>query len=196
VLLLAAALDAEAGTLPVNPDFVPLLHEWVFHLAGGAAAPRVVRPGEPLVFDLDPAPDSNVATLPVQTPGGATIQAPVVRESGAARVRLDAAIASVPGLYRLSLLDPPGGFAYASVAGDGRESDLTPLDPAEAARLAEGWPLAFETDPARLDARLFAAERGGRREVWRGLVLAALAGLCFEVYLTRRLVRSQGLASA
>jgi hypothetical protein len=128
VLLLAAALDAGAGTLPVNPDFVPLTHEWVFHLA---AAP--------------------IAT-----------------------------------------------------AGDGpeqqndrqRESDLTPLEPAEAARLAEGWPLAFEANPAQLEARLFAAERGGRRELWRGLVLAALAGLCLEVYLTRRLIRSQGLATA
>jgi hypothetical protein len=41
-----------------------------------------------------------------------------------------------------------------------------------------------------------AAERGGRRELWRGLVLAALAGLCLEVYLTRRLVRSQGLEAS
>jgi hypothetical protein len=101
----------------------------------------------------------------------------------------------VPGTYRLSLPDPPGGFAYASVIGDGREWDLAALEPAEAAQLASGWPLAFETDPAHLDSRLFAAERGGRREVWRGLVLAALAGLCLEVYLTRRLCRCQGLAT-
>jgi len=70
------------------------------------------------------------------------------------------------------------------------------LGPEDAARLAEGWPLAFESDPTHLEARLFDADRGGRREAWRGLVLAALAGLCVEVYLTRRLIRSQGLASA
>jgi hypothetical protein len=134
--------------------------------------------------------------LPIHTPGGATVRAPVVREAGTARVRLDPAIASVPGIYRLGLPEPPGGFAYASVAGDDRESDPAPLEPAEASRLAEGWPLAFETDPSRLESRLFAAERGGRHEVWRGLVLAALAGLCLEVYLTRRLVRSQGTDSA
>ena len=129
VLLLAAALDAEAGTLPVNPDFVPLTHEWVFHLA---AAP--------------------VATA---------------AEAGANNIR-----------------------------DRRRESDLTPLEPAEACPASEGWPLAFETNPARLESRLLAAERGGRRELWRRLVLAALAGLCLEVYLTRRLVRSQGLAAA
>jgi hypothetical protein len=202
VLLLAGALDAAAGTLPVNPDFVPLIHEWVFHLASGAAAPRVVPPGEPIVFDLDAAatPAVDVKTLPVQTPTGATIQAPVLRESGVARVRLDAASGDEPGIYRLGLPDPPGGFAFVVLAGDSadeaRESDAAPLEPAEAATLAEGWPLAFETDPARLDARLFAARRGGRRELWRGLVLAALAGLCLEVYLTRRLVRSQGVALA
>ena len=34
VLVLATPVDAEAGTLPANPDFVPWTHEWVFHLAG------------------------------------------------------------------------------------------------------------------------------------------------------------------
>jgi hypothetical protein len=124
VLLLATSLDSGAGTLPVNPDFVPLMHEWVFHLAAA-----------PVTADEDKS-----HTLQRQ-----------------------------------------------------RESDPTPLDPAEAARLAEGWPLAFEADEARLDAHIFAVERGGRRELWHGLVLAALAGLCVEVYVTRRLVRSQGL---
>jgi hypothetical protein len=117
VLLLATALDAASGTLPVNPDFVPLVHEWVYHLAA----------------------------------------APVARADD----------------------DPERR----------RESDPAPLEPADAGKLSEGWPLVFETDEARLDARIFAAERGGRRELWRGLVLIALAGLCLEIYLTRRLVR-------
>jgi hypothetical protein len=127
VLLLATALDAASGTLPVNPDFVPLAHEWVFHLAAAPVA----------------GADDSKRALEQQ-----------------------------------------------------RESDPAPLEPADTSRLSEGWPLAFEADEARLDARVFAAERGGRRELWRGLVLVALAGLCLEVYLTRRLVRSQGLAEA
>jgi hypothetical protein len=39
--------------------------------------------------------------------------------------------------------------------------------------------------------RLFAATRGGKHEVWRILVLTTLAGLCLEIYLTRRLVKSK-----
>jgi hypothetical protein len=126
VLVLAAGLDARSGTLPVNPDFVPLIHEWVFHLAS-----------------------------------------------------------------------PPGsGDEDAPEPDRDRESDPAPLEPGEAARLSAGWPLTFETDPARLESHLFAAERGGRQELWRGLVLAALAGLCLEIYLTRRLLRSQQLGPA
>jgi hypothetical protein len=193
VILLAAPVDAGSGTLPVNPDFVPLVHEWAFHLAGGAAAPRVARAGEPLVFDLDPPPAPGVTSLPLRTPSGETVAAPVSRTAATAQARLDAATEA--GTYRLTMPDPPGGFAYASVVGDGREEDVATLSPADAARLAEGWPLAFEADPDRLSALLFEAGRGGRHEVWRGLILAALAGLCLEVYLTRRLVRGQGLAA-
>ena len=80
-----------------------------------------------------------------------------------------------------------------TVAGDDRESDMTALDPSEATNLAQGWPLEFSDDPERLEARLSAPGRGGKHEVWRVLVLAALAVLCVEVFLTRRIVRSQGL---
>jgi hypothetical protein len=190
VILLATPLDAEAGTLPVNPDFVPLVHEWVFHLAGGRE-PRTLPPGEPWVLDLDPPPADDVKAVTLRTPGGATVDVPIVRAAGSARVRFDDT--SEAGVYRLALPDPPGSFAYASVAADARESDPSPLEPAEAATLAKGWPLVFEPDPARLTSRLLEAERGARHEAWRGLILAALAGLCLEVYLTRRLVRSQGV---
>ena len=96
------------------------------------------------------------------------------------------------GVYRLTLPEPPGALVYAAVTGDGHESDLSPLEPAEAARLAQGWPFEFESSPDRLAARLSETEPGGRHEVWRFLVLAALGFLCVEVYLTRRIVRGQG----
>ncbi len=188
VLVLAAPLGAGAGTLPVNPEFVPLVHEWAFHLASGRSEPRAVRPGEPLAFDLDPIPAAEVATLPLRVPGGAVVLAPVVRSPGPARaVYRDT---SEPGVYRLSLPGTPGGLAYASVVVDPREYDLTPLAAGEAAGLARGWPLTFEPDPDRLAGRLVSPSHG-QNEVWRGLVLAALAGLCLELWLTRRLVRGQ-----
>ncbi|WP_422928181.1 VWA domain-containing protein [Singulisphaera sp. PoT] len=189
VMLLSTAIDAEAGTLPVNPDFVPLVHEWVFHLAGTTDTRRV-RPGEPLAFELDPAPPAETTSLQVVTPTGSNVQVPVSRDGSKATARLDAADES--GIYRLPLPEPAGEFAYAMVKSDPRESDPAPLEPAEAHRLSEGWPFAFESDSRRLDSRLFAAGTGARREVWRALILAALLGLCLEVYLTRRLIRNQG----
>ncbi len=193
VLMLATPIDAEAGTLPANPDFVPLTHEWVFHLAGSSGRSPVVRAGEPLIFPLDPSPAPGIDTLPLETPDGGSARAKVLRSGGSAHARFGDTRQA--GVYRLTLPDPPGALAYAAVTGDGRESDLSPLDPAEAARLAEGWPLAFETNPDRLATRLSAAESGGRHEVWRLLVLAALGFLCVEVYLTRRIVRGQGRES-
>ncbi len=190
VVALATAIDAEAGTLPVNPDFVPLAHEWILSLAGGTG-PAVVQPGQPLVFQL-PAPRPALAALPVEAPSGDTLRAEIVRHGGQTQARLDDTRES--GIYRLALPSPPGGSLYAAVARDSRESDLTALDRAEATRISEGWPLVFETDPERLSGRLSAAEPGARHEVWRPLVLAALAALCLEIYLTRRLVRGQGLA--
>jgi hypothetical protein len=119
----------------------------------------------------------------------------VTRASGLARARFDDTVKS--GVYRLTLPDPPGGFAYATVASDNKGSDPSPLDPADAAKLAEGWPLTFAADPAQLPEILMAgAGSNSRRELWRVLVLAALAGLCVEIYLTRRLVRGQGLPEA
>jgi von Willebrand factor type A domain/Aerotolerance regulator N-terminal len=190
VLVLAGPLDAEGGTLPVNPDFVPLIHEWALHLAGGSA-PRPLRPGEPAEFELNPAPPATVTSLPLLTPSGDTARASIVRTSTGAKARHDET--SEPGVYRLARPDPPGGFDYAVVQGDSSLIDDSPLDPAEAAKLAEGWPLEFAPDADRLTSHLFTTGPGARRELWRGLVLAALAGLCAEVYLTRKLVRGQGL---
>jgi hypothetical protein len=76
------------------------------------------------------------------------------------------------------------------VARDDRESDIARLGPAEADKLAEGWPLQFDIGTNE-GSPLSAALPGSRHEVWRYLVLAALAGLCLEIHLTRRLVRMQ-----
>ena len=189
VLVVATSIDAEAGTLPVNPDFVPLAHEWFFHLAGGGD-PLLVRAGEPLVFPLATSPPADVKTLPVETPSSRKGKAEVARHGGLASARFDDT--SESGIYRLSLLpDPPGGVMYGAVARDERESDLAPLEPSEAAKLAEGWPLQYVSEAKQSELGLFGAEPGSRQEVWRMLILAALAGLCLEIYLTRRLVRVQ-----
>ncbi len=189
VILLAGPIDAEGGTLPVNPDFVPFAHELIFYLADPSRDTEPVRPGEPLWFSIDPAPPAEVKTLPLQTPTGRQVEAVVERSGESAQAR---AIAEEPGLYRLTLPDPPGGFAYATVLADPREADPTPLDPAEAETLDEGWPLTFLNDPAQL-AEVRSTGRAGPRPLWRWLVLAALTGLCLEVWFTRRLAQERAI---
>ena len=188
--ILAGPIDAEGGTLPVNPDFVPWIHELLFHLADAASAARSVQPGEPVVIDLDPAPAAEVARLTVTMPDGTTSAARVERAGGKARALFDGA--GEPGVYRIQLPGPAGGFAYATVDADPRESNLAPIDAEARAAIARDWPFAFEPNPGRLAGRLLAGGPGGRREIWRYLVLAALCGLCLEVWLTRRLVQARG----
>jgi hypothetical protein len=189
VLMLATAIDAEAGTLPANPDFVPLCHEWVLHLAGGGE-PLLVRAGEPLIFPLEAAPGADVKSLAVETPSGTIAQAEVIRSGGLATARFEDTVES--GIYRLSLPGTgPAGFMYGAVEHDERESDRSALEPPEAAKLAEGWPLEFVSDADDAALGILAGEAGGKHEVWRWLILAVLAGLCLEIYLTRRLVRVQ-----
>jgi hypothetical protein len=186
ILVLATPIDAEAGTLPVNPDFVPLTHEWMLHLAGGGQLTEV-RPGEPLIFPLEPSPEASVTTLAVETPSAGIAKAEVIRGAGGTFARFDDTAES--GIYRLHF---PGsqGVVYGAVARDDRESDITRLDAAEAEKLALGWPLRFDTSVSEGSPR-FAALPGSRHEFWRYLVLAALAGLCLEIHLTRRLIRMQ-----
>jgi hypothetical protein len=193
VAILAGPLDAEGGTLPVNPDFVPWAHELIFHLADADSGARNVHAGEPIVVELSPTPSADITSLSVNTPGGLKGQATVTRKNGKAMAQFDDT--TEPGLYQVLLPSPSGGTAFATVAADDRESDLRFLEPGVAAALARDWPLSFEAEPDRLAGRLFAAGRGGRHEIWRYLVLATLGGLCVEIWLTRQLVKSRGIAA-
>src|SRR5439155_24399464 len=116
-----------------------------------------------------PAPAPGVPALPLLTPGGTEARAVVTQSSGLARARFDDTAEA--GVYRLSLPDPPGGYAYATVETDGRESDPSLLAPAEAAKLADGWPFSVEPNPARLAARMLEIGRASCRE--RGVVSVA-----------------------
>src|SRR5262249_10131871 len=152
------------------------------------------KSGEPLVFDLISAPAPDVAELRLLTPGGTEARAVVTRASGLTRARFDDTAEA--GVYRLSLPEPPGGYAYATVEAGSSESTLQSLATAKATRLTEGWPFPIEPDATRLTAKMIAAGQAARRELWRGLILAALGSLCIEIYLTRRLIQGQRLSAA
>ncbi|WP_158633629.1 BatA domain-containing protein [Tautonia sociabilis] len=186
VAVLAGPLDAEGGTLPANPDFVPFVHRLVSRLADPDPGARASRAGEPILVPIDPAPPADLASVPVRTPSGRVAAAPIDRavDPGAppAFARLDDP--DEPGLYRFDL---PGGPSYRLVSGaDAQARDDAPLSPSDRQALADGWPLAFSGELAG-DAPVPSA-----RPLWRALLLAALAGLCLEVWLTNRLALRRG----
>lgn len=187
VAVVAAGFDGASGTLVANPDFVPLVHRWFADLGGWPPAPQPVRPGSALAFRLDPAPPPALAELPVTTPSGRTVAAPITRGNGTA----EATLASAPeaGVYRLDAPDRP---RFAAVEPDPALAAPGPLTEKDRATLAAGWRFRFagEAEPV--------AQGGGvggggvaRRELAPALLLAVLAGLCLEIALTRHLARGR-----
>jgi hypothetical protein len=133
-----------------------------------------------------------VAKLQVTLPGGGVAEAAVIRSEGKVQARYDDTMES--GIYQFHLPGPPKASTFATVAADPRESDLRPLEPELAAALERELPLTFQSDPDRLIGRLFTGGPESRHEIWRLLVLATLAGLCMEIWLTRSMVKNSGIA--
>lgn len=194
VILMAGPLDAEGGTLPVNPDFVPLVHELIYRLADPSTSNLPIKPGESLRIELVEAPKEGVTATTITRPDGTTFEAAILKDGSKSRIKLDDT--TDPGVYRINLPGPSGGIAFASVAADPKESEPDLLAKAEADKLAEGWPMAIETTPEGLNGRLLASTGQGPKSIWRWLVLAALGGLCIEVWMTRSLVKSRGITAA
>ena len=198
ILVLTTALDGRATTLPINPDFVPLSHEWILSLAQGNSktVSTNLRPGEPWVIALDPPPPAEVKTLPLRMPGGKVVAVPLTRNDESdrsnahAEVRIDNTDA--PGVYRLGI----DQARFALVDRDARESDPATLSDADRTHLSAGWPLVFSSADPGLMEQIRAAKSDAETssssyvEFWRYLILAALVGLCLESWLARRLAVS------
>jgi hypothetical protein len=195
VVELAGTLDARGGTLPANPDFVPWLHFLIFHLAEPGSAARVFQPGEMIRIEVAEAPAKTGMPLDVHTPDGRQIKGELAAKGPRGEIRFSDS--AEPGIYRVDppLAGGPSGPVYLQVGSDAREAEPARLDNAEAAKLAEGWPFQFASDPDALAARVLSVPGGGTRPVWRWLVLLALVGLCLEVLATRRLARQRGLTA-
>ena len=206
--MLASPPTAETGTVAVNPEFVPWVHELVAWLAG-STAPRLAQPGEPLVIELEgtAAPEPAATEIPVRGPDGWALTAKLTRETGvdAATPRVRAVLNDppLPGLYRFELPPAANRVMVLGVDSDPREARVEPLSPAERQSLAQGWPwtLARESESgegggggARSSSALAAqilsgGGAGGRRDLWRWLMVLGLLGLCAEVWMTRALAR-------
>ena len=183
VLQLAAPLNADWSTLPARNDFVPLLHEIVFHLASRTSG-RNVEPGTPLILKLpenEPAgeyrfldPEGNEHTVEASEDGE--------------EAQLRFSDTDLPGVYRALRRDASAADTeYFVVDFDRRESDLTLLTPPDQDRLASGGRIHFIDSLYQMHQALL--EETAPSELWRWMFLLVLAVLVGEVLLTRRLVQ-------
>ncbi len=184
VVQLATALDSDWSTLPAKNDFVPFLHEIVFHLASRTSG-RNVEPGMPLVLN-DLVGAKNSESIEFNTPDGRTVPAEAFGIGPEAK--LGHSDTSLPGVYRAQPTDAGVRMTeYFVVHSDRAESDLTRLSPPEQQRMTGNDRIQFVTSLADIVAGM--AEDEAPSELWRLLLLGVLLLLVAEVLMTRRLVQ-------
>lgn len=183
VLLLAAPLDDAWTTMPGRRALAPLLHEFVFYLAGHQRG-RNVEAGAPLLLEIAAGERADQYTF--TTPSGETLPAVAAGDELRPEIRLNDT--ALPGVYRVSKSSaPPGPVQFFVVNFDRTESDLTSLDNAELQMLTQDDRFRVVESVDNLVA--LQAEEAPRAELWAALLFAVLGLLVLEVFLTRRLVQ-------
>ena len=184
VVVFASSIDADWNTLPSKPDYVPFLHEMIFQMASGVGS-RNVEVGTPLILAIDDTDGEFEVTLPDEThedakvtddDGRATIQIPNTR---------------LPGVYSVFQTDAEEdgiGKQYLVVNDSREESDLTELSDTQVEFLSADDRITFIEKPDEMEAQADDDE-APKSEIWHVLLLAFLAILVGEVWLTRRMVK-------
>ena len=197
VLLLTSTLDRTWSDLPTRSDFVPFLHEAVFHVAS-ARSHRNVSFGEPLVARFDASGGSsdiepkNIDDLSeksfVFTTPDLTAK-PIAATQDAQSLIAVLSDTFAPGVYRVA--DPTAESAIPQdafvVNYDHAEDDLAQLTGDDKARLATNDRVRFAPTLEDLTKRMYGEE--SVTEIWAVLLTAFLLFLIAELLLTRRTIR-------
>ncbi len=194
VMVWTAGLANLWNDLPVQPVFLPFVHEVARHLSGYRQAPPWYTAGQVVDLALDPtaqpwgAPpaleaDEEQQELVIETPSGERFMA----SAGGDRRHLEL---RGHGFY---VIRPMEGTAFerrvVAVNLDYVESDLTPLDPEEL--VGAVTPRGDGDDrAATLAAALTPAQRERRQGLWWYLLVAVLLLLLAETALATRLSRA------
>lgn len=181
VLVWASALDNRWSDLPVQPVFLPLVHELARHAAGRPPSAPALTVGERVdvaryaALHGGPAAEttSSAGWLAVAPSGART------RLGGAAGLALEPREA---GFYQLRSLEADARPQPLAVNVDPAEGDLTPLDSAAfTVATADGAANAAGV------AMPTAAEQEGRQALWWWLLAGALLLLGAEAAYANRL---------
>lgn len=188
VSLMTTSLDADWTTLPARPDYVAFLHEWIFQLASGQVT-RNADIGSPLIFPVQQNDDADHWVF--IAPNGDELEA--LPAGDELRPLLQLNQTHMPGTWRLRKRHPDNRPPDVSkdeffvVNFDRSESDLSPLSEERRAELTDEGRLHEVDSPEELFESL--RTESSRIELWHLLLLAFLAILIGEVFMTRRLVQ-------
>jgi hypothetical protein len=191
VLVWASALDNRWSDLPVQPVFLPLVHELARYASGQPPATPALVVGQAVDVASYAALLGGAAAESAAV-GGAPGQWLAIAPSGD-RVRLggDSALALAPreaGFYQLRALSGDTRPQPLAVNVDPAESDLAPLDDA-AFVVATG---DATTAAGAAAATLSPVEEEGRQSLWWYLLAGALLLLGLEAaYANRLAVRTR-----
>jgi hypothetical protein len=171
------------------PNFVPLVNETVYHLAGAGARSSEggrLEAGMPLEWSAGTEPRVKSATI--TRPDGKTVTQQTTVAGG--RQRLSYNDTAEPGLYTLRF-DPTEvpQPVYFGVNIDRRELDPATLTEADYAWLKNRKFVEGRIKPEELGSALGGAPSGA--ELWRWLALGVLGLLVFESVMTRKMVALQ-----
>ncbi|MDQ3698059.1 MAG: BatA domain-containing protein [Gemmatimonadota bacterium] len=190
VLVWGSTLDAFWNDLPLQPVFLPFVHQLAKYAAGYAEDRPSLTVGEavdarvqgPGTNDQEPGTE-----LVVTIPSGERVRiSPVDSASSAPRSR--ALELTEQGFYEVRRADDRAGPARVIAANvDLAEADLTRLDPEELAVAVAGAGDAAGNGASA--APLTVTERESRQALWWWLLASALVLLAVETVLSNRLSR-------
>ncbi len=195
VLVSTVPLDNYWGTnLTTLPDFVPLVHDLIYYLAGARAAEFNLQPGQPIRYRLfsNAPPDGFRLQPPVGDekplsfgpPSPDTFAAQLTPLPHAALVCDETREA---GVYRLTT--PEGRIVTYVSQPDPRESELASANDEERAQVAKVVPMQYESDRTKI---LTARNAPAQADEWGPIFLVGMiALLCGEVWMTRRMVKNR-----
>ena len=176
--MLTTTLDAAWNDLPLQPVFVPLVHELMKYLVAHEPSPAWHTVGD--VVDATALLGARDQGVAVETPSGQKRILP--RERPALRLEES-------GWYELHAMSDPSRSGAVAVNVDPVESNLTPLDVGAlitTLRAQQATPAAEETASSRRALQKDREERQSQ-QVWWYLLLIAAALLAAETVWSNRI---------
>jgi hypothetical protein len=167
VISFATPLDGVTSDLPVQPLFLPLIHELARYASAHKDASLYRRVGEPLDLGEGDGSKDGAGARSVLSPSGRKRTFP----AGEAGMELEE-----PGFYEVVRSDGASRLIAANL--ETAESDLTPLDPEELSAALR--PAGKGLEPAR---QVALEEPSERQAWWRAALLAVILLMVAEAFL-------------